>query len=391
MKLYSPILITLLLSASALTHTACSQKLFRNIGLQTELLLQEIEKADKGEKNNLVMPRTIENGELHLVRTADWTSGFFPGVLWQLYAVDKDQKWLQAAKRYTAELEKEQFNTRTHDIGFIINCSFGNGYKLTGSEEYGEVMIQAAKSLSKRFNPTIGAIRSWDHNTDKWQYPVIIDNMMNLELLFEATKLSGDSSYYRIAVSHADVTLKNHFRPDYSSFHVVDYSPDNGSIRSKATHQGYNDESAWARGQAWAVYGYTLMYRETKNPTYLKQAEGVANFILNHPNLPEDKVPYWDFNDPAIPNTPRDASAAAIIASTLYELDAYSENHYRKSADAILASLTTIYRSEIGENRGFILDHSTGHKPKDSEVDVPINYADYYYLEALLRQKNPTK
>lgn len=386
MKFYSSILTTLIISTSVFVQTACSQALFQNIGTQTEQLLKEIEQADKGEKGNLVMPRTLEDGKLELVRSADWTSGFFPGVLWQLYSVDKDRKWLQAAQKYTTLLEKEQFNTRTHDVGFIINCSFGNGYKLTGNEEYRQVMIQAAKSLSKRFNPTVGAIRSWDHNRDKWLYPVIIDNMMNLELLFEATKLTGDSSFYQIAVSHADATMKNHFRPDYSSVHVVDYSTEDGSVRAKATHQGYSDESAWARGQAWAVYGYALMYRETKNDDYLRQAEGIADFILNHPNLPEDFVPYWDFNDPAIPEAPRDASAAAIIASALYELDGYSQNNYRKPADAILESLTSTYRSKIGENRGFILDHSTGHKPKNSEVDVPINYADYYYVEALLRR-----
>jgi unsaturated chondroitin disaccharide hydrolase len=212
---------------------------------------------------------------------------------------------------------------------------------------------------------------------------------MNLELLFEATKLSGDSSFYKIAVSHANITMKNHFRPDYSSYHVVDYDTATGGVRKKQTAQGYADESAWARGQAWGLYGYTMCYRETKNKKYLDQAEHIASFILHHPNLPEDLVPYWDFDAPNIPNEPRDASAASVMASALYELSTYSKNknEYRKTADKIIESLTKSYRSAIGENKGFILLHSTGSKPANSEVDVPLIDADYYYLEALLRMK----
>jgi uncharacterized protein YyaL (SSP411 family) len=235
----------------------------------------------------------------------------------------------------------------------------------------------------------VGCIRSWDHNKDKWGYPVIIDNMLNLELLFEATKLTGDSSFYNIAVSHANTTMKNHFRSDFSSYHVVDYDTITGNVVKKNTHQGYSHESAWARGQAWALYGYTMCYRETKDLKYLRQAENIAGFILNHPNLPKDLVSYWDFNAPDIPNEPRDASAAAIIASALYELSGYSVNAktYRDKAGKILRSLTDNYRAKPSEARGFILLHSTGSKPMNSEVDVPLNYADYYYLEAILRLK----
>ena len=251
------------------------------------------------------------------------------------------------------------------------------------------VIIEAAKTLSTRFNPKVGAIRSWDHNSDKWDYPVIIDNMLNLELLFEATKLKGDSIYHQIAVKHANTTLKNHFRADNSSFHVVDYDPENGEIIQKTTAQGYADESAWARGQAWGLYGYTLCYRYTKNPIYLAQANKIADYILNHPNLPKDKVPYWDYNDPKIPDAPKDASAAAITASALFELATYANNKsYTKSANQILNSLSNSYQAPANQNAGFILVHSTGHKPANSEIDVPINYADYYYLEALLRSRN---
>ncbi|PRY55415.1 glycosyl hydrolase family 88 [Arcticibacter pallidicorallinus] len=353
---------------------------------QTDQMLLEIRGITGSPEK--VSPRTIENGKLKMVVSRDWTSGFFPGVLWYLYDYTKDPKWLAEAKSFTAKLEKEQYNTGTHDLGFMIYCSFGNGYRLTGDKAYKDVIVQAAKSLSTRFNPKTGVIRSWDHNRDKWEYPVIIDNMMNLELLFEATRFSGDSSFYKIAVTHADNTLRNHFRPDYSSFHVVDYSPEDGSVRSRVTHQGYSDESAWARGQAWGLYGYIICYRETKDPRYLEQAKNIAKFIFSHPNLPKDLIPYWDFNDPSIPNTSRDASAAAITASALYELAGYTKSKdYVKKADAILGSLSRGYKSPLKGNAGFILQHSTGHRPAKSEIDVPINYADYYYVEALLRSK----
>ncbi|MBB5638947.1 hypothetical protein HDE68_004885 [Pedobacter cryoconitis] len=355
---------------------------------QVDLLLEKSEAATAGDAK-LIAPRTLENGQLKLVVGRDWTSGFFSGMLWYLYDLTKDPKWLAPAKEFTHKLAPQQYNTGTHDLGFMIYCSYGNGYRLTGDTSYRSVIIQAAKSLSKRFNPVAGVIRSWDHNADKWEFPVIIDNMMNLELLFEATKLTGDSSFYKIAVSHANTTLKNHFRKDHSSYHVVDYNPKTGAVQWKGTAQGLNDSSSWARGQAWALYGYTMCYRETKNKVYLKQAEDIAKFILTNPALPADKVPYWDFNDPLIPNTEKDASAAAIIASGLYELSGYSKQakNYRKTADQILNNLTEKYTSKAGANEGFILVHSTGHKPAKSEIDVPIIYADYYYLEALARSK----
>ena len=272
----------------------------------------------------------------------------------------------------------------------MIYCPFGNGYKLTKDTAYRSVIVQAAKSLSTRFNKTAGVLKSWDHNGDKWKFPVIIDNMMNLELLFEATKFTGDSSFYKIAISHADNTIKNHFRPDFSSYHVIDYdTAQNGKVLQKITAQGYANESSWARGQAWALYGYTMCFRETKKQSYLAQADGIANFILSSKITPEDGIPYWDYNDPKIPNASRDASAASITASALYELAKYSKNgkKYKAAADKILYSLSTKYVSKPGENYGFILEHSTGHLPANSEIDVPINYADYYYLEALLRSK----
>jgi unsaturated chondroitin disaccharide hydrolase len=362
---------------------------------QTQVMLKEIKIAtQQSGKNDQVSPRTLNaKGELVLVASRDWTSGFFPGVLWFLYQGTGQQQWADEARRATAQIEQDKLNGRTHDMGFKVYCSFGTGYRLTKDPNYRNVILQSAKTLSTRFYPKVGTLLSWDHSRDKWKFPVIIDNMMNLELLFAATKLSGDSSYYKIAVSHANTTMKNHFRPDYSSYHVIDYDSATGKVLKKNTHQGYAHESAWSRGQAWALYGYTMCYRETKNPAYLKQAENVAAFILNHPNLPADLIPYYDFNAPGIPNEPRDASAGALNASALYELSLYSRNGklYRAKADQMLASLNQSYRPQVGGARGFLLLHSTGSKPSNSEVDVPLSYADYYFMEALLRQQELNK
>ncbi len=361
---------------------------FRFAENQIDLMLTEINNLPAGGKE--VSPRTIEDNKLKLSVAGDWTSGFFPGVLWFLYEYSGDNKWKTEAQKYTANLKSQQFNKGTHDLGFMIYNSFGSGYKLTKDTSYKSVIINAAKSLSTRFHSIPGVIQSWEHLPDLWKYPVIIDNMMNLELLFEATKLSGDSSFYKIAVQHANNTLKNHFRKDYSSYHVVDYNPEDGSVIKKTTHQGYANESSWARGQAWGLYGFTMCFRETGDSTYLNQAKNIAKYILNSPKIPEDMVPYWDYDDPAIPNAPRDVSAAAITASALFELaNETKEPYYETKAQQILKSLIKSYKSPENGEKGFITEHSTGHKPYKSEVDVPIIYADYYYLEALLRsQKN---
>jgi hypothetical protein len=297
--------------------------------------------------------------------------------------------WHENAREYTKLIEIEKFNGATHDMGFKIYCSFGNGYRLTGETAGREVIIEAATKLSERFNPITGCIRSWDHNKHKWNFPVIIDNLMNLELLFAATRLTGDPSFRQIAISHADKTMKDHFRQDFSTWHVVDYDTLTGEVAKKNTHQGLSDNSTWSRGQAWALYGYTLCYRETTDTKYLRQAENIAGFILNHPNLPEDLVPYWDFDAPNIPDAPRDASAASIMASALYELSVYSKNGalYKEKAETIFRNLANGYLSEKNGSKGFILKHSTGSAPSNKEVDVPLIYSDYYFLEALIRAK----
>lgn len=319
-----------------------------------------------------------------------WCSGFYPGTLLNLYEETEDEELYTEAVRMLELLEKEQYNTTTHDLGFMMFCSFGKANTIAPKEEYNKILLNSAHSLASRFNPKIGAIRSWD--SDPKDFLVIIDNMMNLELLFWATKEIGDSSFYKIAITHANTTIKNHFRPDNSSYHVLNYDPETGEIKEKKTAQGYADESAWARGQAWGLYGFTATYRETAEPKYLEQAIKIADFMLNHPNMPINKVPYWDFNAPDIPNALRDASAAAITASALFELSTYVENEkrqqYYSTAETILETLSSPqYLAEQGSNGGFLLKHGVGHLPQNSEVDVPLTYADYYFIEALKRYK----
>jgi rhamnogalacturonyl hydrolase YesR len=340
-----------------------------------------------------VLPRTFINGERIVSNSGWWCSGFFPGLLWYLYENDPNPELLAYARQYTARVEPEQYNTRTHDLGFMLYCSFGNGYRLTGDTAYRNVLLVGAESLSSRYTSLTGLIRSWDHtNGGKWQYPVIIDNMMNLELLYFASRQSGDPRYHAISVSHADKTQKEHFRPDFSSYHVVSYDTITGKPHAKHTHQGFADESSWARGQAWGLYGYTLSYRETKEARYLDQAQRIARYLLSHPRMPDDYIPYWDFNAPDIPEALRDASAGAIICSALVELSGYVDEplsgEYLAVAEKQLRTLASPqYTARLGENGNFILMHSVGHLPGDSEVDVPLSYADYYYVEALTRYK----
>ena len=382
------ITVLLVLGITASAQPVKIKPLIRDAEKQTSIMLDSIQIAAQGKKE-LVAPRTIEHGKLKLVTSRDWTSGFFAGQLWYLFSFTGNPAWKEKADSFTRLLEREKANAGTHDMGFKIYCSFGNGLRFTQDAYYRQVVVDAAATLATRFNKKIGSIRSWDHNRDRWQFPVIIDNMMNLELLFAATRLTGDSSFYHIAVTHANTTMKNHYRADYSTWHVVEYDTITGAVRSKVTHQGYADESAWARGQAWGLYGYTLCYRETKDERYLRQADSIAAFIFHHPRMPADLVPYWDYDAPASPELPRDASAAAIAASALYELSHYSKQKkvYRKWADRIVKNLTKNYRSAVGDNKGFLLLHSTGHLPHRSEIDVPINYADYYYLEAVWRSR----
>lgn len=320
-----------------------------------------------------------------------WCSGFYPGTLLYLYEQTGDTVLLNEAERILGVLQKEQFNKGTHDLGFMMFCSFGNANRIKPKPEYKDILLNSAKSLSTRFNERVGCIKSWD-SKEATDYLVIIDNMMNLELLFETTKATGDSSFWKIAVTHANTTMKNHFRPDYSSYHVLNYDVTTGGVKEKKTAQGFADASAWARGQAWGLYGYTVCYRYTKDVRYLQQAQHIAEFILKNPNMPANKIPYWDFNAPDIPNALRDASAASIMASAFIELSQYTNGRdarkYVQVAEQMISNLSTPgYKAAAGTNGGFIIQHGVGHIPAGTEIDVPLTYGDYYFIEACKRYK----
>lgn len=363
---------------------------------------------DVADVKKLQYPRTInKNGVLVTTDMYDWTPGFFPGLLWNTYEFNQDDKLQAEAIKWTQSLEPLKNFEEHHDLGFMMYCSYGNAYRFTKNKLYKDILVQSARSLSTRYNATTGSIKSWNtfnswHGNKKYSFPVIIDNMMNLELLFFASAVTGDTSFKHIALTHALNTMKNQIRSDYSSYHVVCYDTLTGKVEGTETAQGLADNSTWARGQAWGIYGFTMVYRESKDKRFLKTAQGMADYFINHPNLPADKVPYWDFNllekgyIPGVNSNAnnvmdlfRDASAASITASALLELSLYSGVKGKKYYDfaiQILHSLaSTNYMAAPGTNANFILKHSVGSIPHNGEIDVPLIYADYYFLEALNR------
>lgn len=390
--LYTILFVTslILTSCQGNKQESLADVIDRGLKVSTEqaLLMAKTLEGQEG-----LLPKTIKpDGTLSTSDYGWWCSGFFPGELWYLYENNPTPELKKYAEMFTARVEPAKNMTNTHDLGFMLYCSFGNGYRITGNPAYKEVLITGAHSLATRYDPTVCAIRSWDFNKNIWQFPVIIDNMMNLEFFTSIARETGDKQFEEMANSHAMTTMEHHFRPDYSSWHVVSYDTISGQPHIKQTHQGYSDESSWSRGQAWAVYGYAMMARETGDAAYLDQAKNIASFIMHHPNMPEDKVPYWDFDAPGIPDVPRDASAAAIMASAFIELSQLDTSDFGKQclelAEEMIRSLSSpAYLAEVGTNQNFALMHSTGSFPSNSEVDVPLSYADYYYVEALLRLK----
>lgn len=360
---------------------------------QVRRTLDELAQRDGG-VDYTMMPRNIADSASHWycskVTKDEWCAGFWPGILWYDYEYTNDPAIRQEAEKFTASLEYLTYEPAyDHDLGFLMFCSYGNGYRLTRNESYRQAILRSAEALSALFNPKVGTMLSWPRNVAMFGgHNTIMDNMINLEMLFWAAKNGGDKKLYDMAVSHADTTMKYHFRPGYTSYHVAVYDTLTGEFVKGVTHQGYDDNSMWARGQAWAIYGYTVVYRETKEPRFLDFVQKVADVYLEH--LPDDYVPYWDFNDPAIPYAPRDASAACVVASALLELSGYVSpekgQEYKKAAVCMLESLSSDkYRS--GKSKPAFLLHSTGNYPSHSEIDAAIIYADYYYIEALMRLK----
>ncbi|WP_205512913.1 glycoside hydrolase family 88 protein [Longitalea arenae] len=402
----SPLILPVLLFSVMTVSVACQAQKKANTVKSKPLLQTIAANFEDGAKQYKALKATLppdrfpktfypQTGKSETSGSGWWCSGFYPGTLLYLYEQTGDTVLYNEAERILGVLQKEQYNKTTHDLGFMMFCSFGNANRIQPKAAYNEILLNSAKSLCSRFNEKTGCIKSWD-SKDPSDFLVIIDNMMNLELLFETTKATGDSSYYKIAVTHANTTLQNHFRADNSSYHVLNYDVNTGAVKQKKTAQGAADASAWARGQAWGLYGYTVCYRYTKDARYLQQAEKIARFILSHPNLPADKIPYWDFNAPEIPNALRDASAAAIMAAAFIELNQYTKGaaarEYLQVAETIIKHLSgPEYKAAAGTNGGFILKHGVGHKPAGTEVDVPLTYGDYYFIEACKRYKELSK
>lgn len=357
---------------------------------QFKFLIHSVDSASevRGDRDNYIIPMSIRpDGELWLVNSYEWTSGFYPGCCWLLYELGGADYWKEIAINNTKKLEKAASYSQ-HDLGFMFNNSYGKAFANTNEDYYKQVLLEAAKTLSGRYDPVVGCIQSWG-KSEKWNFPVIIDAMMNMELLFEATKLTGDSIYWKRAVSHANKTMENHFRNDYSSYHVVSYIQNTGEVQCKQTSQGYSDESYWSRGQSWGLYGFVICYRYTKDTTYLNFASHIADFLIGL-NYDVDKIPYWDMLSPDIPNTPKDASSASIMASALIELSKYVEEKreiYLDYAKDIVKNLAEKYTCEIGSNYGFLLYSTVGNYPSSYQIAVPSIYADYYYLESLKRLK----
>lgn len=363
----------------------------------------------QGKDGKSLMPHSMRadgtpaKGSIYL-----WTSGFFPGSLWYISDYLKDRALQDSALVYTRYLEPVKDYTGNHDIGFMMYCSYGNANRFAPQPGYEDLLTHSARTLIKRFEPKAGVIRSWNnwrswHGDKVYDCPVIIDNMMNLELLFHASRVTGQDTFRRVAVSHAEKVMKNQVRKDKSCFHIIFYDRKTGAPIKGETSQGYSDNSTWSRGQAWGIYGFTMCYRETGDKRFLKTAQGMADYYLDHPNLPSDKVAWWDFNANQPGYTPgvrsranttvtmyRDASAAACVASALLELSTYCKGKqsqkFFEAAKQILHALGgPAYRAPLGKNANFILMHSTGAIPHGSEIDVPLTYADYYFLEALHR------
>lgn len=345
-------------------------------------------------KENSSIPRTVKNSKIISTnKEFDWTAGFFPGSLWYIFELTQDEDWAKEAMYFQSLHAEMRYFKGSHDLGFVFNNSYGHGYRLTGEEEYLNVLIEAGDVLIARFNPKVGAIQSWDvdrgwQSQRGWTFPVIIDNMMNLELLFRLSEWTGDQKYKDVAIAHANTTMEHFFRNDFSSYHVVDFDTNTGEPLGFQTAQGFSDESSWARGQAWGLYGFVSVYQFTGEEVYLNLAENIAEYYLNHSHLPSDMIPHWDLSLTPSVEVPKDASAAAIVASALIQLDKHSSNGYLKKAKQIVSNLRSDkYLAKLGENHHFLIKHSTGSIPHKEEIDGPLNYADYYFLEALHRLK----
>ena len=357
-----------------------------------------------------MMPRNIltdagkqtTTWNLRPAKAEEWCSGFWPGILWMDYGNRKSRpegkgrsaglsadSLRSIADGYTQVLKPLAYSPiYDHDLGFIIINSFLKGYEQTHSEDYRRTALAAADTLATLFNPKAGTLLSWPrHVKDYKGHNTIMDNMINLELLLWASANGGSPLLRDIAVCHATTTMRHHFRPDGSCYHVAVYDTLTGEFLRGLTHQGYADWSMWSRGQSWAIYGYTMVYRYTRDPLFLGFAQKVTDVYLRRlRETSDDWVPLWDMDATGS----KDASAACVVASALLELSQYVDGEkqslYRSAAVNMLSDLSSEKYQSRRRNVSFLM-HSTGHRPAGSEIDASIVYADYYYIEALQRLK----
>ena len=346
-------------------------------------------KSEDGKKDLYPHGYRADKGALDMRSIFSWTSGHYPGSLWYLYEATGDAWFKDRATFWTERLAPNSTADTNHDLGFIMYCSYGNARRLLKTDRYNAILVETAETLCSRYHDGLGLIRSWGKRTETKNFLVIPDNLMNLELLEAATRISGNPRFDQVARSHATMTSKHHFRADGGCYHVLDYDQVTKRVKEVRRGQGASTETAWSRGQSWAIYGYTMMYRESKDPAYLAFAQKLSDFAIESPNMPADGVPYWDYG---APGEERDTSAASIMAAGLIELATFVPGEkgakYRAFAVKQLLSLCSdAYFAKQGENGDWLLMHGVGHKPGYSEIDVPLDYGDYYFLEALLRFK----
>ena len=363
--------------------------------------LEELKQKD-GSYDYTMEPRNILKGDkqkgwnCRKATPEEWCDGFWPGILWMDYQNTKDEAVRKAAEGYTESLKGIAYRPcYDHDIGFLMFCSYGKGYEVNHSQEYKNVILASADSLATLFNPIVGTILSWPREVKprNWPHNTIMDNMMNLDMMFWAARNGGNKLLHDLAVTHAKTTMQNHFRPDGSCYHVAVYDTINGNLIKGVTHQGYSGDSMWSRGQSWAIYGYTMVYRYTRNKMFLDFAQKVTDiYIKRLKETSDDFIPLWDMDDSrGTMGAPKDVSAACVVADALLELQKYvggeKGEEYKQFALQTLAQLSTSKYQSGKKNVAFLM-HSTGHHPAGSEIDASIIYADYYYLEALNRVKN---
>ncbi|MCK4733831.1 MAG: glycoside hydrolase family 88 protein [Methanophagales archaeon] len=342
---------------------------------RNNILGYAVKKVDQRIKLN-DFPHITENGKWTTTEDGYWTGGFWVGMLLLVYKITGDERYKAEAYNWAKRLENRK-NDKTFDLSFLFYPSFVLGYDITGDRYFRKVALEAAETLSTLFHEKASFVYN---KIDEKIGRTIIDAMPDLQLLWWAYEETGGERFYEVARTHSMRTVDEFIRDDYSTVHVIDFDLETGELQRKITVQGYSDDSCWSRGQAWAIYGFTLAYKHTRDELFLRTAEKLAEYFIK--NLPEDYVPYWDFNDPK--KELRDSSAAAIASSGLLDLSALSgKKGFRDVAINILSSLCDNYLCE--EEKDGILKHGCFHKPEEKGADESLIWGDYYFIEAIMK------